>query len=402
MAKIISLKPTSKGEKRYAVRWTDDTGTERQNNFPTRYEAAEFRSQKEIEFPRKRRRVNRVRATEAPTFKDAGAAYLSSLQHPEPGEDPKEPVTLKTYGSVLQEHVYPRIGRKRVTSITADDYKLVYRGCNETGMSPRTRSEALRLMKAVLTYANEQGHLEHVPENPIKNKRTKQEAQAEKDAAEKKFFSPDEVYTMLAAADSLAEDPNRQTRRTWARYRPMVYFLVYTGARISEARAFRRQDYAPQEGRVHIRESAPEGKGSNRTKTAAGRRWVPMNPELREILEPWLKSHNRSLVFGTASDNPISLPTLYPRLLEALKDRADALADSGADPRYVKPRRDRQFHAFRHHFASWLVKEGANLKQLQSYMGHAKASFTLDVYGHLFEDDGQELAMRMTMKRGAA
>lgn len=402
MAKIVKLKPTSKGEPRWGVRWKDVKGNGRQRNFSSRHEAAEFRSQKEIEIPRKRRRVSRISVLEVPSFKQASEAYLSSLNHPKTGEDPKEPVTLRGYGSILKEHVYPRIGRKRVTSVAEDDYNVIYRGCDETGMSPRTRTEALRLMRCVLEYAHGQGHIEHVPVNPIKSRKTKAEVHAEKDAAERKYYSPDEIYTMLAAADSLAEDTNKQTRRVWARYRPMVYFLVYTGARISEARAFRRQDYASQEGRVHIRESAPEGKGSNRTKTTAGRRWVPMNPELSAILEPWMKAHNRTLVFGTSTDNPISLPTLYPRLLETLKDRADQLADSGSDPRFVKPRRDRQFHAFRHHYASWLVKEGANLKQLQTFMGHSSVAFTIDVYGHLFEDDGQELAARMTMKRGAA
>ncbi|MCK8462408.1 site-specific integrase [Aliiroseovarius sp. S1339] len=397
MAKIVKLRPTPKGEPRYGVRWKDETGKERQASFSTRREAQLFRSQKEVEFPRQRKNLKRNRIDD-PSFAIIAVAYISSLKNPEPGEDPLEPVTIRGYKSVLQEHVFPVVARKRPSNIDGDDYKIIYKRCVKLGMSTRTRAEALRLLKATLTFAKDAGYIDFVPDNPIKKKKTRKEEAEEQDAAEKKYYTPDEVYTMLVAADNLASDPNKQTRKTWARYRPMVYLLVYTGARISEARAFRRQDYAPAEGRIHIRESAPEGTGSYETKTAAGRRWVPMNPELREPLETWLDTHDRRLVFGTTTDKPISLPTLYPRLLEALKDRADLLVATNADPRLVTVRRDRKFHAFRHHFASWLVKEGANLKQLQRYMGHSKASFTLDVYGHLFEDDGQELVARMSMK----
>nr|WP_253913230.1 site-specific integrase [Pseudoruegeria sp. HB172150] len=394
---MISLKPTPKGEARYGVRWKDETGKMRQRSFANRWEAQNFRAEREVAAPRKRRKVNPIFLDNKIAFREAAAAYLHHLEFPEPGIEPKEPVTLRAYRSILEEHVILRVGRKLVRNITSDDYKLIFLGCKETGMSPRTRDEALRLFRAVLSYAQANGYIEHVPDKPLMESRSRAEKQAEKEASERKYYSPDEVFTMLAAADALAQDDNKQTRRTWARYRPMLHLLVYSGARISEARAFRRQDYAPQEGRIYIRQSAPEGKGSNNVKATASYRWVPLHPALRDTLEAYIQTHNRELLFGTKTDHPISLPTLYPRLLDPLKDQADLLAASGSNARYVKVHRDRQFHAFRHHFASWLVRRGANLKQLQKYMGHTKASFTLDVYGHLFEDDGQELMERMTL-----
>ena len=399
MAKIVKLKPTPKGEPRWGVRWKEN-GKERQSSFRSRSEAQLFRSQKEVEQPRKRKVLKRNWQA-SPLFHEVARAFLKDLAEPEPGVDPRDPRTVRTYKSVLSEHVLPHIGKKAVSNIGADDYRAIHSLCTSEAMSPRTRNEALRLTRAVLTFASVAGYIESVPENPIKNRMTRAERQSEKLKGEKKFYSPDEVYTMLAAADSLADDTNKQTRRTWARYRPLVYFLVYTGARISEARAFPRSDYQPETGWVHITQSAPEGEGSYLAKATDSIRRVPLNPELRAPLEAWMNMHERNLIFGTAQDRPVSLTTLYPRLLEPLKDRADALAESRADARYVKVRRDRTFHAFRHHFASWLVKEGANLKQLQSYMGHAKVTFTLEVYGHLFDDDGTDLAARMSMKNVA-
>ncbi|OAN98074.1 tyrosine-type recombinase/integrase [Sulfitobacter geojensis] len=395
MAKIIKLKDAPNGEPRYGVRFKED-GKQRQRSFKSRAEAQLFRSQKEVEQPKQRRTLARKEGT---TFQAVAEAYLTSLEHPPLGYDPKEPVTIKTYRSILREHVNPHVGAKDIRLVKASDYQSIHSVCNQVGMSPRTRNEALRLMQAVLKYAHKNGEVDHLILNPIDQRLSRAEKQKKKIDDEQKFFSPDEIYTLLAAADSLAQDDNGRIRTAWARYRPMVYFLVYTGARISEARAWTRADYRPKDGWIHINYSAPEGKGTNLAKASDSIRRIPLNPELCEPIETYMKSHKRHLVFGTREDTPMSLPPLYTRLLSPLMDRADALSTKGTDPRLVKVRRDRTFHAFRHHYASWLIKEGANLKQLSSYMGHAKVTFTLEVYGHLFDEDGAELASRMSMKK---
>lgn len=45
--------------------------------------------------------------------------------------------------------------------------------------------------------------------------------------------------------------------------------------------------------------------------------------------------------------------------------------------------RENGMHALRHHYASVLIDGGESVKAVQAYLGHASASFTLDVYGHL-------------------
>ncbi|MBA2793653.1 MAG: tyrosine-type recombinase/integrase, partial [Thermoleophilaceae bacterium] len=50
------------------------------------------------------------------------------------------------------------------------------------------------------------------------------------------------------------------------------------------------------------------------------------------------------------------------------------------------------FHTFRHTVASRLFAEGRNVVQVQRWLGHHSASFTLDTYVHLLEADlGQPL-----------
>ena len=396
MAKLVKLKPTPAGETRWGVRWKEN-GKERQQSFKSKTEAQAFRSQKEVEVPRQRRTLKPTWTT-TPTFEAVARDYLKSLETAKPGRDAIEARTVKTYRSILETHVLPHLGAKAVDNVASDDFIRVHTFCTQEAMSPRTRNEALRLTRAVLLFASASNYIDAVPENPIKNRLSRAERQTEILKRDEKFFSPDEIYTLLEAADSLAEDESKRTRNSWARYRPMVYFLVYTGARISEARAFTRDNYRPDTGWIHITHSAPEGEGSSLVKATDSIRRIPINPELRGVLDECVRSHKRALLFGTPSDKPMSMTTLYPRLLTVLYDRADALAQTGDDPRFVTIRRDRKFHAFRHHFASWLVKEGASAKQLQSYMGHAKFAFTMDVYGHLFDDDGADLAARMSMR----
>jgi integrase len=45
------------------------------------------------------------------------------------------------------------------------------------------------------------------------------------------------------------------------------------------------------------------------------------------------------------------------------------------------------FHSFRHTAASLLFERGANVKQVQRFLGHADPSLTLRTYIHLLGDD---------------
>ena len=50
------------------------------------------------------------------------------------------------------------------------------------------------------------------------------------------------------------------------------------------------------------------------------------------------------------------------------------------------------FHALRHTFASILIDQAENIKYIQSQLGHAKTSTTLDIYGHLMKKENPEAA----------
>ena len=54
-----------------------------------------------------------------------------------------------------------------------------------------------------------------------------------------------------------------------------------------------------------------------------------------------------------------------------------------------------RFHDLRHSYAVASIRSGDDIKTVQEHLGHATASFTLDVYGHVTEQIQQESAARM-------
>jgi integrase len=52
-------------------------------------------------------------------------------------------------------------------------------------------------------------------------------------------------------------------------------------------------------------------------------------------------------------------------------------------------------HALPHTAASLAIASGANVKVVQQMLGHKSATMTLDLYGHLFPDQLDEVADRL-------
>ena len=54
-----------------------------------------------------------------------------------------------------------------------------------------------------------------------------------------------------------------------------------------------------------------------------------------------------------------------------------------------------RFHDLRHTYTVTALQEGDDVKTVQTNLGHATASFTLDVYGHVSEKMKKDSAARM-------
>ena len=54
-----------------------------------------------------------------------------------------------------------------------------------------------------------------------------------------------------------------------------------------------------------------------------------------------------------------------------------------------------KFHELRHTFVAFWIRAGANAKEVSVRAGHSSVAFTLDRYGHLYEDAEDEIPERL-------
>jgi integrase len=156
---------------------------------------------------------------------------------------------------------------------------------------------------------------------------------------------------------------------------------------------------------VNVRQRADQFLQIGATKSASARRNVPMTPMVRNTLLDWrarCPASDLDLVFPTRTGRPESLGNIWNRHLSPLLCGLDLTAESGIVDEDGAPILKGRYsmHSFRHFYASWLINRRADgglempAKVVQTRLGHAKVSMTLDTYSHLFpsEDSFEEMA----------
>jgi integrase len=102
-------------------------------------------------------------------------------------------------------------------------------------------------------------------------------------------------------------------------------------------------------------------------------------PRIRNSIENDRQAAGKGLGLDESkSDDPVPLLAT----LEKAEDHELVKGKDGSP----RERTTFGFHAFRHTCASLLFAEGRNVKQVQRWLGHAKASITLDTYLHLLDE----------------
>lgn len=177
-----------------------------------------------------------------------------------------------------------------------------------------------------------------------------------------KTLSPDEVERLIEAASS-------------ARDRALIELLYGAGLRVSELVSLPLRA-APKPGQEHM---IVEGKGGRERMVALGRpalaalaahlavreTALPKTEAQRERAQRWL------FPSASAADGKLTRRRVG-QILEA------AAAKAGIDPARVSP------HVLRHAFATHLVEGGADLRTVQTLLGHADIA-TTQIYTHVAE-----------------
>ncbi len=178
-----------------------------------------------------------------------------------------------------------------------------------------------------------------------------------------KTLSREEVEALLVAAARL-------DRAAGPRLVALVEMAYASGLRVSELLSLKVEAVRRDPAYLIVR-----GKGGKE-------RLAPLNPSARAAIKAWLEARDIERK-PDGPDSPWLFPShgrsghLTPRRFAQLLDQAAAAA--GIDPARVSP------HVLRHAFATHLLEGGADLRVVQTLLGHADIA-TTQIYTHVATD----------------
>lgn len=293
------------------------------------------------------------------TFLEAQAAELGAARN-----------TRLAYGRDLKDFA-DWLGRRSGDFATATraDVENYLIQCDAQGLARATRARRLSAIRQLYRFAHEEGWREDNPairiSGPSGAKRLP------------KTLSHEEVDRLLAAARTTGRNVPDRLRNTC-----LIEMLYATGMRASELVGLPVAAVRGDPRMVLVR-----GKGDKE-------RMVPLSTPARAALADWLAERDKGeAVRRRAGHAPSRF--LFPsagreghltrvRFYTLLKEIA---LDAGVDPAKVTP------HALRHAFATHLLAGGADLRVIQTLLGHADVA-TTEIYTHVLDEHLKELVLK--------
>ncbi|WP_293447611.1 site-specific tyrosine recombinase XerD [Planktotalea sp.] len=292
------------------------------------------------------------------TFLDAQAAELGAATN-----------TQLAYARDLKDFATWLSGKSiKFESATRDDVESYLIFCDAQGLAKSTRARRLSAIKQLYRFGFEEGWRTDNPAIQI--------AGPGRDKRLPKTLSLKEVDGLLAASRAVGRSPSDRLRNTC-----LMELLYATGMRVSELVSL-----PVAAARGNPRMLLIRGKGDKE-------RMVPLSPPARDALTTWLEKWETLQEDGWLKRKPVSR-FLFPsrgkeghitrhRFYILIKELA---VHAGVVPSKVTP------HTLRHAFATHLLENGADLRSIQTLLGHADVA-TTEIYTHVLEARLQELVL---------
>ncbi|WP_419739743.1 tyrosine recombinase [Ruegeria sp.] len=292
------------------------------------------------------------------TFLQAQAAELGAATN-----------TLLAYGRDLKDFAawlehrktsFEQADRDRIEAYLID--------CDAQGLSRATRARRLSAIKQLYRFAFEEGWREANPAIQIKGPGRKKQLP--------KTLDVPEVDRLLEAARQTGRSPTDRIRNTC-----LMELLYATGMRVTELVSL-----PVSSARGDPRMLLVLGKGGKE-------RMVPLSPPARDALAVWLEERDKAEDVSVEKGGTRS-KFLFPsrgksghltrhRFFLLVKELA---FQGGVSPEKVTP------HTLRHAFATHLLANGADLRSIQTLLGHADIA-TTEIYTHVLDERLSELVL---------
>ncbi|WP_210092255.1 site-specific tyrosine recombinase XerD [Ruegeria sp. HKCCSP346] len=241
--------------------------------------------------------------------------------------------------------------------------------CQAQGLSRSTRARRLSAIKQLYRFAFEEGWSETNPAIQIKGPGRQKRLP--------KTLDVPEVDRLLAAARQTGRSKGDRIRNTC-----LMEVLYATGMRVTELVSL-----PVSSARGDPRMLLVMGKGGKE-------RMVPLSPPARDALAAWLT------VRDEAEDQTVEKGDQRSRFLFPSRGKSGHLTrhrffllvkelavQGGVSPEKVTP------HTLRHAFATHLLANGADLRSIQTLLGHADVA-TTEIYTHVLDERLSELVLQ--------
>ena len=293
------------------------------------------------------------------TFLEAQAAELGAAQN-----------TLQAYARDLA-HFDDWLTDQgcETPNATQQDIEAYLIHCEAQGLARTTRARRLSAIKQLYRFAFDDRLRGDNPALRIKGPGREQRLP--------KTLSEDEVDRLLQAARTQGRSAPDRARNTC-----LMELLYATGMRVSELVALPVSAARGDPQMLLIK-----GKGGKE-------RMVPLSPDARDRLSEWLVLRDTAQDVARAKGRAVSA-FLFPssgkaghltrhRFYMLIKELA---VTAGVAPAKVTP------HTLRHAFATHLLANGADLRAIQTLLGHADVA-TTEIYTHVLEERLRDLVQQ--------
>jgi integrase len=342
-------RPGGKVQPPYEVPYLDSSGKRRWAVVHGSLDEAEA---KRAELRLRRRRGERIQPTRQ-TFEEYAREWLDRQD--------VRPRTREIYTWALEQHLIPRLGRRRLDQLSVDDVAALIAAMRRQGLKGWTITSALRPLSIILAQAARRGR---IPVNPL-TQLERGERPKHDDQRPKRILSLEEMQALLAHADS-------------EEYRCLLELMLAAGIRIGEALGLAVCDLDRKHSLIRV--ECQLGRDGLRTplKTEESRRAIDIPPQLMHRLLALVAERGQLFNPGVlvfASRNETGLVRKVAR--EALKRAVKAAKLAPPAP---------TLHDLRHSHASMLIALDVSVVDVQRRLGHRKPDTTLRVYAHQWKE----------------
>ncbi|MEM8987457.1 MAG: site-specific tyrosine recombinase XerD [Pseudomonadota bacterium] len=269
--------------------------------------------------------------------------------------------TLKNYGRDIGRFANFLTKRKRnLKTARQEDVAAFLADMEARGLAASTAALKLSALRQFYQFLYSEGLRPDDPTNAIDRPKTRRPLP--------KVLSVDDVTRLL---DTAAADDSPKGLRLTA----MLEILYAAGLRVSELVSLKTA--ALRKGQAHL---TVRGKGGKE-------RLAPLSRPALSAIDAYLAVRERFVPGAEETEAGASSPFLFPsrgktghvttaRFAQLLKELA---VKAGLDPARLSP------HVLRHAFATHLLEGGADLRSVQTMLGHSDIS-TTEIYTHVADE----------------